>query len=513
MTVKPDARHPAVATAAVAGLLVATSALALWLRLTGLHGWDGTLSVDEARLALAGRGILEHGVPVLPSGWPYTRGLLASYLVAPSLALLGLTDFAARLPSALAGTALVPVMYALGRSLAGRPAGLFGALFVAGYPPLVAWSREAWLFALYVTVYATALLFILLAHQSGRARDQLLAGALVGLTLFAQELGIFLLVPLGAQVVRRLWCRRADKRAWLAPLAALGLALGAAAVLWVLVTRLRADTLAGPYGEVGDYFSPHLDGAPLRFYLAMLANGRGLVLAAALAGLPFALAWRQGEALMLWLALLPPLAHAVTIIPGGPQERYGLTLMVALLGLAALGVGSLAKWATRRLTHPFAPPALLAWLVFALVLVVHQDLVRPLERGALSSRQGAWLREFRALNPGPEDLVMSDLPTVTGWYLGQLDFWVSSRQYQKYSLRTDDLRRDVHTGAVLIRSVSEFQRLVALPNRGRTLWVVASNRDFQWGELVDDDLKAFLERSASQRISPGDRSRILRIEL
>ncbi len=482
MTVKPDARHPAVATAAVAGLLVATSALALWLRLTGLHGWDGTLSVDEARLALAGRGILEHGVPVLPSGWPYTRGLLASYLVAPSLALLGLTDFAARLPSALAGTALVPVMYALGRSLAGRPAGLFGALFVAGYPPLVAWSREAWLFALYVTVYATALLFILLAHQSGRARDQLLAGALVGLTLFAHELGIFLLVPLGAQVVRRLWCRRADKRAWLAPLAALGLALGAAAVLWVLVTRLRADTLAGPYGEVGEYFSPHLDGAPLGFYLAMLANGRGLVLAAALAGLPFALAWHQGEALMLWLALLPPLAHAVTIIPGGPQERYGLTLMVALLGLA-------------------------------LVLVVHQDLGRALERGALSPRQGAWLREFRALNPGPEDLVMSDLPTVTGWYLGQLDFWVSSRQYQKYSLRTDDLRRDVHTGAVLIRSVSEFQRLVALPNRGRTLWVVASNRDFQWGELVDDDLKAFLERSASQRISPGDRSRILRIEL
>ena len=114
---------------------------------------------------------------------------------------------------------------------------------------------------------------------------------------------------------------------------------------------------------------------------------------------------------------------------------------------------------------------------------------------------------------GSADLVMSDLPTVMGWYLHRLDYWVSSREYNKYTFHAGDPRRDVHTGAVLIRNVTEFQRLVAQPNQGRALWVLASGRSYQWGDLVDDDHKAFLERSASRRISPSDGSRIYRIDL
>jgi hypothetical protein len=58
-------RAPAIA---VAIAVVGATGLGLWLRLTGLWGWDGTLSPDEARLALAGRAALEHGAPVFPTG-------------------------------------------------------------------------------------------------------------------------------------------------------------------------------------------------------------------------------------------------------------------------------------------------------------------------------------------------------------------------------------------------------------------------------------------------------------
>jgi hypothetical protein len=80
--VTPDraARAATRARIVTAGLVLALTGSALWLRLYGLQGWDGTLTVDEARLAMAARGVVETGLPRLPSGWIYTRGLLATYL-------------------------------------------------------------------------------------------------------------------------------------------------------------------------------------------------------------------------------------------------------------------------------------------------------------------------------------------------------------------------------------------------------------------------------------------------
>jgi hypothetical protein len=413
-------------------------------------------------------------------------------------------------------------MYLLGRQVAGRGGGLFAALFVAQYPPLVVWSRQAWLYAPYVLLYALALLFIVRVHQSGRAHEQLLAGALVGLSFFAHELGVFLLLPLGMQIAARLWARRTTRREWGPPLIALGLALGALGLLWLLVTSLRAETLVGPYGEVREYFAPHLDAASWRFYGGMLADSRGLVLAAAMLGIPLALTGRCYIALILWLALLPSLVHAATIIPDRPEERYGLTLVVVVLVLAALGVRDWTCWIVRRFRRLRVSPDVLTAGILAIILVAHQDVGRALERGALPPSAGAWLAEARALGLGPANLVMSDLPTVAGWYLGDLDYWPRSRLYQKYTLRGDPSAspgqappREVHTGGVLVRDVGDYQRLVARPNGGRTLWVLASGRTFHWERWIDDDLKRVLERSSRDRGAAKlpDGSRILRIDL
>src|SRR5215210_5885170 len=94
------------------------------VRLHGLGASDGRLTDDEARLGLAADGVLQTGLPTMPSGRVYTRGMLNSYLIAGSFGLLGRGDFAARLPSALAGTLLVPVVFLLGRALGGTGAGL-----------------------------------------------------------------------------------------------------------------------------------------------------------------------------------------------------------------------------------------------------------------------------------------------------------------------------------------------------------------------------------------------------
>jgi 4-amino-4-deoxy-L-arabinose transferase-like glycosyltransferase len=507
--------------------VVVLTGVAFWIRLDGLQGWDGTLTVDEARLAMAARGVLESGLPRLPSGWIYTRGLLATYLTAPSFALLGETDFAARLPAVLAGTALIPLAYLLGREVAGRLGGLFVAAILVGHASFVIWSRAAWFYALFVTLFCAALLFILRAHRTHRARDQrdqLLAGLLVGLSAYAHEVGIFLLLPLAAQVALRLWSVRTDRARWrttlLAPIASLLIVGLAAIILWLLVTRLRAESLVGAYGEIEEYLSPAVEWSRIRFYLRMLLDGPGLLLAGAVAGVGFGIWQRQASTLLLWLALLPAFGHAAFLIPRGPQERYGLTMVLVIVVLGAQGMRQVTELAyslfvtrSTRLGKIVIPASAVVGAVLIGTFLAHQDVGRAVERAALSPREGAWLRQARMLGINPDDIVMTDIPTSVGWYIGGLDYWVSSHEYEKYTTFSGEVRRDVHTGAILVRSRGEFERLVARPLAGRQVWVIVSGRNYQWGELVDDDLKALIDRSASQRVNPGDNTRILLVNL
>ena len=127
--------------------LAALTVAAGWVRVAWLPSVQGTMGRDEARLALAARGILEHGVPLLPDGFLYTRGLLSAYLEAALTGLLGVTDQAARLPSLVFGTLLVPAVYKLARLASGPWPALAAGALVALSPPLVLQAREAWLYS------------------------------------------------------------------------------------------------------------------------------------------------------------------------------------------------------------------------------------------------------------------------------------------------------------------------------------------------------------------------------
>jgi 4-amino-4-deoxy-L-arabinose transferase-like glycosyltransferase len=93
----------------LAALTCAGVFLRFWgLGAVGLHG-------DEETMAMAVRHILEDGRPLLPSGMFYPRGLTQLYLMAGSVAVLGETEWALRLPSVLCGSALIPLAYVIGR--------------------------------------------------------------------------------------------------------------------------------------------------------------------------------------------------------------------------------------------------------------------------------------------------------------------------------------------------------------------------------------------------------------
>src|SRR5690606_35034555 len=129
------------------------TALALIVRLIQL---DHTVQVDELNHIFAARSLLEDGtLQIGDDGGLYTRAWDFTYVVAAAFALLGESVVVARIPAMLAGTALVAVLFAWTRSVAGRGAAWLAALFLCFDPTAIFLSQ----FNRFYTIHA--LLFLL----------------------------------------------------------------------------------------------------------------------------------------------------------------------------------------------------------------------------------------------------------------------------------------------------------------------------------------------------------------
>ena len=168
--------------------LIAILLVAAGLRIVLLDRRPAGFTWDEAALGYNAYSLLKTGrdeygkvLPiVLKSFGDYKPGLYA-YFTVPSVAVLGLNEFATRLPSAIFGTLLIVVVYLLTRNI-------FASLLLAIMPWAVHFSRGAWEanVALTLTTIAT-LLFI--------RRRYLFSALFFGLTILTYQ-GAKMFTPL-----------------------------------------------------------------------------------------------------------------------------------------------------------------------------------------------------------------------------------------------------------------------------------------------------------------------------
>ena len=486
---------------ALSAVLTLILLIAAVVRIRDLPAAYGTLGVDEARLALVAEGLAEHGWPVLPTGKVYTRGLVPALLAAPFLKLLGPTDFAARLPSVLAGLLLVPVMFLYGRRLGGVGAGLLAAALAALYPPLVEWSRQAWFYSTLSLFWLLALYLCDRAVTQNDRRAWLLSLIAAALAVLTHELAVLLVPLVGLRLLAWAWTgpdRLGRLRFAVLACTPLALALG---LLAAFTLTLRSDTPAGSLGEIRGFIASDFNLDGLGFYFADLAGARGWLI---LPGLVAAIALADGplrRRLLLPLASIAALLVAITIVIQVQSPQYALALTPPLLLVGAIGVTILARRLAARLPSRFAIPA--AAGLYVLILAAWFDPAGLAKSTEVGWQNNPWIENLYALGYQPGDLVITDLPTVTQFYLGRVDFWARSVHHEKYTtLGPDGQRRDIHSGALLVRTRSDFAELVRDPNEGKVAWVIASNEVPHWYRFLDSDLRKYLTQQADARKMP-----------
>lgn len=340
------------------GLLTLLAALLRWQRIDAREAW-----LDEACSAWFAAapdvaGVLERlAVDAHPP--------LHSLLLHGWIAVFGSGEIALRMPSLLAGAALVPVVaWLVAEARGSRGAGLCAATFAALSPWLLHYGTEARAYAGLALLGGLALAAALRLQRTGSTAALAGAAAATLAALFLHHYGVFVLPVLALAVA--LGPTDARRRGALALLGILALwgpwLLGAAggqqassawlqaywhgigAALWqsagVLAHHAPLPAHLGPLGQL-------TLAAPLAALVALWLGAPALL---ALAGLRDTDA-RQGRLLLLVALLGPTLGAALVsawLRPIALPGRYDILAAPAFLGLWALGLDTAWNWLRAR---------------------------------------------------------------------------------------------------------------------------------------------------------------------
>jgi hypothetical protein len=407
----------------VAGL----TALAALLRFAtlGVQAYHHDEIVTASRVLRAGFGHAMNAVGFSESAPPLYYALAWVWTQATGTGEVGLRSL-----SALAGVAVVPVAFLIGRELRGREAGLMAAALVAVNPMLLWYSQEARAYSLLSLFCALGLLYCVRALRRGGRRDFVLWGVASGLALATHYFALFAVAIEAVLLLRR---RGRAALPGLAVLAGAGLALAPLAYRqmsyghaeWIGNSSLghRLWEVASTFltGETADII-----GRPQRPALAFVPLALALA-AFVLLALRAGRAERRAAAIPLAVGL-GAIAIPVAVALAAADKDYVLArnLMPAAVPLLIAVAIGLTLPGARRLGRVLGAGLLAYSLGFCIWASVSPDLHRPDWR-AVAERLG---------EPG------KPRATVT-WTLGQAS-----------------LRYYLSSGAFMVRPADQYSWLV-----------------------------------------------------
>jgi len=459
---------------ALLGLLVALFAGAA-LRLRYLLG--ASPFVDEYSTVMAVRGVLDGGLPLLPTGFFYGHDLLFTY-AATFAALLGGDDLmAVRVMSLAASLGAIALAYVIGQRLFSLAAGLLAAALAALSPDGVLWGARARAYALEQFLALAAFWLFYLGVEQDRPGWRRLGLLLLVAAVFVHPEAALLLPGLALAVLVLhgfRWWLRLDR------MVEFGLAGGG-----VVCRYLLQKVVAG--GEVGG-FETIADARPTFGFLANLASGLDTVASflfsapmipvTILAGVAILAAalrlHREKRAYATWflcLGVTAILLQMALVIGGTWQStRYLIFALPLLFLLAGGGLDALIRALEPRLPR-WVLSAVLAGVGFLTLLPSVSPALRAANTSEIAMDQAlAYVSEEWAAG----DRLATSAPAAAWVHLGQVDYFALGETYEEFVWQKDGRWYDKWVGAPLIRTAEELTAALDEAKAvGATLWFVA----------------------------------------
>lgn len=182
---EPKVRLDARTLVALALIVGVGAFVRFWgLGAVGLHG-------DEKTMALPAIHLLRYGTPEMPTGFIYPRAVAQLYLMAWSMRLFGVSEWALRFPSAVCGVLLVPLAWLAGQRFLGKRWNLALAAAVALLPAFIQDAQTARMYVFLVTGVAGFMALLFAWERTGKTGFLVAAVIEMAVALEFHTLSIF----------------------------------------------------------------------------------------------------------------------------------------------------------------------------------------------------------------------------------------------------------------------------------------------------------------------------------
>ncbi len=455
-------------------------AVAAWLR------WQYVITIspyiDEFTTMWAAKQILALGVPIMPSGVLYTRGLLDTYVTALFMGIGGDSFVVGRLPSLLFGLATIPLVWWIGKKGWGEPVGWLAAIGLVFLPEAIVWSSRA---RFYAPLQTFALLtvwtgYLSVAEPKATWHSQLNFALMFTIALFMQE-ETLLLYPAAVLAVLVWRGRKAlqEPSVWVAHLVCI---TAMAVRYWIeiygqpgyfeTIQAERPDV--GLFGDVMGtwrvYAPLFLDAERLIFTVGM-----GVAVLFAIRGLADMIPRPKGTGLttyaikITWVTLYFTLALfsvlAIILLFVGEtwrDSRYLYFVQPLWLLLGAAGIWEVVRHFPRRIEG-----AIYGAIAIMVVALAWQPVLHTL----LQQQEGydlalAYIAEQRQAG----DMILTPQPPACALVLDEpCDFYSLQRGYEEYVIGREGVFIDRWTGIPLLNNTADFQQVIRTAPR---TWLV-----------------------------------------
>lgn len=470
--------------------------------------------LDEAISSIAAIAILDAGSPTLQSGVVYSRAILNTLLITLSFAIFGITEFAARLPSVLFGTLMIPLVYLIGSRWGNSRIAIIAAVLITFSVWEIAWSRQARMYQQLQFFYLLSLyLFYEFTVHKNLKWGALLTLSVIGAVL-SHVFGYVLILVFAAYMVIHTIGERKG----------LDGMRNRTTILFILLCVVISG-FAYYKGIISSVLSTEINYYDIYIYL--LKKDLGIFLFIAVPGGTVLVDrdWKRGS--LLILALIIPLYFIFyhTLLLGTRYLYFVIPILFILIGyfldfvieylsgVFARGMAlpihgergvysNLSKHfrvnsLNRSISMKTITNAVAILLLLSMMQISPAFTFTPKERYDLGVN--APQPDFRSAymyvkeDMRPSDAIVSAWTPPTQFYLGKSDYWLAFNVIGTGAgtFLVENSSRDVYTNATAITDVEAFGKVVEEHDRGwlvvdATAWykLKPGMRDFISGNLT-----------------------------